>query len=119
GAFEEPPFRREIVFERFVIIHVLARQIREHRRVKMAAPQTVHRKRVRTRLQHRVLSSRIANLGKESLQIHGFRSGIGSGMVTEPRFTASSINVFPSALAPCNAKKSAPFSTLRESQVTS
>src|SRR5437867_10461597 len=39
-------------------------------------------------------------------------------MASAPRFTASSMNEFPSAFAPCKAKNSAPFCTLRESHVT-
>src|SRR5260370_405283 len=46
----------------------------------------------------------------------GDRSSLA--MATAPRLIASSINVFPSAFAPCNAKKSEPGRTVRESQAT-
>ena len=64
-----------------MIVQVLAREIREHRGLEMAPPQPVHRKRVRTRLQHRVFPAGVANFGKKSLQIHGFGSGIRRGIV--------------------------------------
>src|SRR5260370_41209441 len=57
-------------------------------------------------------------------RIHATMDGIPDGgaaslpMAAAPRDTASRIKAFPSALAPCSAKNSAPGCTLRESQAT-
>src|SRR6266850_239916 len=45
-------------------------------------------------------------------------AGASLAMAIAPRFTASWINAFPSAFAPCKAKNRAPCCTFRESQAT-
>ncbi len=43
GAFKKPQLGREIILKRFMIIHVLAREIGENSRGEVATPQTIHR----------------------------------------------------------------------------
>ena len=81
GSFEESPFRREIALERFVIVHVLARQVGEHRDLEMAAPQAVQPERVRARLEDRELSTAAADFCEKPLKIHGLGSGVRRGIV--------------------------------------
>ena len=85
SSFEQSLFCCEIIFKRFVIIHMLARQVRKNRGGKMATPQAVHRQRVRTRFEHRKLPTRIANLRKKALQVHRFRRGVRRGIFAERR----------------------------------
>src|SRR5260370_24311246 len=78
-CFEQPLFCREVILKRLVIVHVFARQIREDRRLEGAAPEPVHRQRVRAGFEHRVLPSGIADLCKKSLQVNRLWRGVRGG----------------------------------------
>ena len=75
-AREQQPFRREIFFERFVVIEMIPRQVRENRHREMAARKPLHGQRVRTRFEHHMRAARVANLGENLLQVERLRRRI-------------------------------------------
>ena len=59
-----------------MIVHVLAREVREYSRSKVAAPKPVHRQCVRACFEYRVAAPGFTRLGQKSLQVHRFRRGV-------------------------------------------
>src|SRR5579862_3426697 len=72
GSFKQTALRRKIILKRLVKIQMVARQIRKNRRRKMATPHALERQRVRTHLQHRVRTARVAHFREHLLQIERF-----------------------------------------------
>ncbi len=75
-AFEETALGGEIFLESFVVIEMVAREIREHGRGEMASPQTVHGQRVRTCFHHDGGAAFVAYLREHLLKIERFGRGV-------------------------------------------
>src|SRR5262249_6072000 len=75
-AFKKAALRGEIVLERFVKIHVLAREIRKDSRLKVAAPEAIHHQRMRAGFERGEFPPRIANLRKKTLKIDRLWRGV-------------------------------------------
>ncbi len=73
GSFKQSALGRKIILKCLVKIQMIARQIRKNRRRKMAAPHALERQRMRTHLQHRVRTARVAHFREHLLQVERFR----------------------------------------------
>ncbi len=85
GALKEPALGFEIVVEGFVKIDVVAGEIGEDRRGKVAAPNAIEGQSVRTGLHDGVGTAGIANFREKGLQIDGFGRGVRSGNAAHRR----------------------------------